>query len=505
MKKMIKLDYIPEPRLEFSQYFEHEDSKTGLAEFGPFGKNVEGLHSSEIKLGFIGTAETIAGAREWVAECACPIESQNVKTIRTVTSAEGPTLWESDPPEDASFARVYKILNRDFVGFSAESQFACRFEVNPRWDRTLRPADLDPLLELPDKRTRIEELVKLFTDQVQSLANTPPVPTVIIVALTADIEEKADSVRLSGNFFLNFRRALKAATMRWGIPLQLLRRSTVEGKRRELQEKATRAWNFCTAMYYKADGVPWRPTLLPPDVCYVGIDFFVSRETTGKLAMRASVAQAFDHLGQGLVLRGDEFEWDEEQLGRSPHLSTIRAKQLIASTLREYVTVRGSPPRRVVIHKQSRFWGKEHGEYDELSGLYEGIYEVFARCETDFVTLSQSGIRLFREGMYPPLRGTYFSIGNERHFLYTMGYIPYLQTYPGSYVPEPWEIVERHGGTSPKDLLREVLILTKMNVNNCSYADGVPITLAFSHKVGEIMKHVPRDGSAIKTAYKFYM
>lgn len=66
-----------------------------------------------------------------------------------------------------------------------------------------------------------------------------------------------------------------------------------------------------------------------------------------------------------------------------------------------------------------------------------------------------------------------------------MGYVPYLQTYPGSYVPEPWEVVEHHGGCSPKELLREVLALTKMNVNNCSYADGVPITLSFSHKVGE--------------------
>ena len=50
-----------------------------------------------------------------------------------------------------------------------------------------------------------------------------------------------------------------------------------------------------------------------------------------------------------------------------------------------------------------------------------------------------------------------------------------------------------------------MLILTKMNVNNCSFADGVPITLAFSHKVGEIMKHVPADPLAIKTAYKIYM
>jgi hypothetical protein len=43
-----------------------------------------------------------------------------------------------------------------------------------------------------------------------------------------------------------------------------------------------------------------------------------------------------------------------------------------------------------------------------------------------------------------------------------------------------------------------------MNVNNCSFADGTPITLSFSKKVGEIMKHIP-EGEKLQTGYKFYM
>lgn len=502
---MIRLDYLAEPKLQFGEFFEHEDSKTGLAEFGPFGLSVPGLHPREIKLGFVGTGDSIAGAKEWVAECSGQIESQNVKTIDMPDAgADGPTLWGEEPVDERTFKRVYKILNRDFVGFTHESQFKCQFLMNPRWDRTLRPADIDPVLKIEDKKRRIEELVRLFDNEIRTLAQTPPTPTVVIVALTADIEDKAESVQISGNYYLNFRRALKAAAMQWGVPVQLIRRSTILGNRRELQEKATRAWNFCTAMYYKADGVPWRPTVLQPDVCYVGIDFFVARDVGETLTMRSSVAQAFDHLGQGVVLRGDPFEWDESKEGRSPHMTKAGATKLIRQTLDEYVRVRGSPPRRVVIHKPTRFWGPEHGDHDELTGLSEGVYEVFARCETDFVTLAQSGVRLFREGVYPPLRGTYLTLANERHFLYTMGYVPYLETYPGSYVPEPWEMIEHHGGSAPKELLREVLTLTKMNVNNCSYADGAPITLAFSGKVGEVMKHLA-EGQIVQTGYKFYM
>ena len=63
----ISIDYLGEPKLQFAQYFEHEDSKTGLAEFGPFGRNVAGLHRSEIKVGFVGTRETISAARDWQA------------------------------------------------------------------------------------------------------------------------------------------------------------------------------------------------------------------------------------------------------------------------------------------------------------------------------------------------------------------------------------------------------------------------------------------------------
>lgn len=501
---MISFDFLREPRLQFGQYFEHEDSKTGLAEFGPFGKNVEGLHRSEIKLGVIGTGESIAGVKDWITECGSFIESQNVKVIKPPTDPDSsPKLFEQ--PADPAFERVYKILNRDFVGFSTDTQWGCTFQMNQRWDRELRPLDIKRILDIDDKEQRIKELVAFFADQIKSIAKTSPAPDIILLALTAEIETKADSVKVAGNYYFNLRRALKAMAMKHGKPIQIVRRSTITEKGRELQEKATRAWNFCTAMYYKADAVPWRLVGLSADTCFVGIDFYVAPSPEGRLSIRCSVAQAFDHLGQGVVLRSEEpFEWDSEKFGGSPHMPTNVAKRLIAKTLAEYVRVRETQPRRVVVHKSSRYWGEEHPDYNELAGLHEGIEATAPKCHTDFLALAQSGIRLFRQGMYPPARGTYFSLADSHHFVYTMGYVPYLETYPGSYVPEPWEIIEHHGGSSPKELLREVLALTKMNVNNCSYADGLPITLSFSHKVGEVMKHIPQ-GEDAETGYKFYM
>lgn len=498
----IKIEYLDEPKLQFNQYFEYEDAKTGLAEFGPFGINVSGLHCPEIKLGFVGTRETISGAKEWIEECSSAIESENVKKIRLSEKASG-GLFGEDVFQDEQHIRLEKILNRDFVGFNRDSTFQSCFQMNERWERILQPRELADILAIKDKQERIWKLVEFFDSQVESLATTSPSPDIIVLALTSEIVEEAHSIRVSGNFHLNFRRAIKAQTMRWGIPIQLLQHRTVVGKG-ALQEKATRAWNFCTAQYYKADGIPWRPTALEKDVCFVGVNFYIAQDLSNKLTIRSSVSQAFDHLGQGLVLRGDPFEWDSEKRGRAPHLTKDAARKLIRNTLNEYVKVTGIPPRRVVIHKSSEFWGSKHGEYNELDGFYEGIDEVFRGCESDFVALRQTGVRLFREGKYPPLRGTYFCIEDDQHFLFTMGFIPYLETYPSSYVPEPWQIVEHHGGSAPKDLLREILVLTKMNVNNCSFADGIPITRSFSSKIGDIMKHIP-DGGIVQPKYKFYM
>jgi hypothetical protein len=499
----IEIDHFPEPKLQFGHYFEHEDTKTGLAEYGPFGKNIAGLHPSEVKLGFVGTRDTMSGAREWVERCKQPIDSENLKRGRAKSSLSNGALFGEELDAVPENVRLKKILNRDFVGFNQDTPFGSSFTTNTRWERFIPTRELEGILAIDDKQKRILELLDLFETEIRSLATTAPSPDVIIIALTPEIVDLADTIRISGNFHLNFRRALKARAMQWGVPIQLLKRRTVDGDG-DVQEVATRAWNFCTAQYYKAQGIPWRPMSLDSATCYMGISFYVAQEVDEQLSVRSSVAQAFDYLGQGLVLRGDPFRWNQEKHGRSPHLSADTAHKLMRDTLNEYVRTTGTTPRRVVVHKTSDFWGSEHSEYNELDGLYAGIKEVFGRCDYDFLTLRQTGVRLFREGSYPPLRGTHFCIDGEHHFLYTMGFIPFLETYPGVYVPEPWQITDHHGSSSHKDLLREVLALTKMNVNNCAFADGQPITLSFSQMVGEIMKHIPAHGTA-QAHYRFYM
>lgn len=510
------IELLDEPKLLFGHQFEGDDVKEAIETFGTYGTSVEGLHTSEVKIGFIGTREGIAQAAEWIGKLEQPIESlrkkeEIVSVKKEVNSPLQPGLnfgenEQSDIDGEGINVTYSNILNRDFCGFNSEDGFHCRLVNNTRWNSTFQKREIEDVIAIINPVERIKKLVELFSGAVKLVSEETPRPDVIIVVLPPSIIEKAASALVSGNYYYNFRRALKATTMEFGIPLQLLQESTITRKKRtSLQDPATIAWNFCTALYYKADGVPWRMLGLDQDTCFIGVSFYITQDENGKSKneMRASVAQAFDFYGQGLVVRGKKFEWDTVKRGRTPHLTTANAELLVQETLREYAS-RRRLPRRVVIHKTSEFWGNDHAEHNEIDGFRQGIDNISRGCDMDLVALRPSRVRLFREGEFPPIRGTYFELDGLPPHLYTLGFISHLQTYPGSYVPRPWMLSQHTGESSPKEIMREVLALTKMNINNCSYADGTPITLSFAKNVGEILKHADQV-EKIQPHYKFYM
>jgi len=156
---------------------------------------------------------------------------------------------------------------------------------------------------------------------------------------------------------------------------------------------------------------------------------------------------------------------------------------------------RNSLPRRIVVHKTSRFWD------EELDGFKQASDSV---PEVDFVSLGWRGIQFYRPGTYPPVRGTYVKMSGTNHLLYTVGYVPYLRTYPGSRVPQPLEVLEHYGDSSWDRVLKEILALTKMNWNTAAFACSEPITVAFSRRVGQILAEL-RPTQPLKDEYRFYM
>ena len=301
-----------------------------------------------------------------------------------------------------------------------------------------------------------------------------------------------------------FHDLLKARGMKLGVPLQMVRPPTYGGqatktdsgpRRMSLQDEATRAWNFFTALYYKAGGIPWRlvreaSSFLP---CYAGISFF--RSLDGERVL-TSVAQVFNERGEGIIVRGANAQ--KTDVDRQPHLSGEDAHQLIAHAISTFRQEHRHTSARLVVHKTSKYAAEEQ------TGVLRAAAEQNIDL-VDLVTVDRSFTRLFRTGSNPPLRGTFLDLSADKAILYLRGSVGFFEMYPGMYVPRPLEITIAKSESTKQMLATEILALSKLNWNNTQFDGGEPITVRAARQVGDILKCVPSDSNVIQRGFRYYM
>jgi len=284
---------------------------------------------------------------------------------------------------------------------------------------------------------------------------------------------------------------LKAQSMRFRKPTQIIRPSTYElsakskqkGPSRQsksLQDEATRAWNIYTACYYKTGGTPWRLVRNSSQLsaCYIGLSFFRTLDETRLLT---STAQIFNERGEGIILRGGTAKLSKDD--RQDHMSSEDAYNLLKNALDVYRREHKNFPARIVVHKSSI-----HNQ-DEISGFEEALRGFSIQPEqADLLSITQSYTRLLRANIYPPLRGTLLETGGREIILYTKGSVGFFSTYPGMYIPRPLAFRCDLNAETPLFLASEILSLTKMNWNNTQFDGEEPITLHASRQVGSILK-----------------
>ena len=154
-------------------------------------------------------------------------------------------------------------------------------------------------------------------------------------------------------------------------------------------------------------------------------------------------------------------------------------------------------PARLVVLKTSRF------NDDEAGGMLAAAKECDIP-QQDLVWVSESAHQtMFREGDYPPLRGSSVHLGSDL-LLFTRGSVPYYRTYPGARVPRPLLLRPYQCDTPIGDLGAEVLALTKMNWNGTQFDQASPIPIAAARKVGRVLKYVSA-GQMEQSDYRYYM
>jgi hypothetical protein len=142
-------------------------------------------------------------------------------------------------------------------------------------------------------------------------------------------------------------------------------------------------------------------------------------------------------------------------------------------------------------------------EAKEADGFCEALKEnKIAYCDLVWVSES-SPITMFREGAYPPLRGTMILWGKEA-ILFTRGSVPIYRTYPGLRVPRPIMLQPHRHDMPMRDLGKEFLALGKMNWNTTQFDGALPIPIRAARQVGKVLRHVP-IGQKEATEYPYYM
>jgi hypothetical protein len=497
----VRIECLLEPDLEFGRSALGPDPKRVLKTAGPFDRQEA---PEIIRLGLVGPAAEIEAAKRWLP-----------RLNGMLLSTEGNS-------------RRF----RDYPG--ALRAFSARLDVDARFVRPLDEERFQFALARRSEKDRFDALLEIYQGRIASLFGDKR-PDSILVCLPEELatfrianpaltdgerralerlqaEEESSQLSLFSAtpeeellaaelrpqaeelLFRSFYRALKAHAMSDSnpVPIQVLRRHTyIESEAK--QSEGTRAWNLGSALYYKSGRIPWRPNGLSSETCFVGISFHHLRRRGGGIVY-ASVAQAFANDLEPFALKGASISPDQRR-EHEPYLTQQQSEELIDRVLDTYKDQTGGYPSRVVIHKTTRY------DPEEQNGFRAAALSRVPAC--DLISIGETSFRLLRKGMQEPWRGTLCTVGEDEHYLFTTGFVPYWDEYPGPHIPAPLQIDCAHD-TDIRERSRKILALSKMNWNSAEGISRYPITLSFARKVGAIMTEMA-DNPNPNPSYRFYM
>ena len=488
---------LQEPQLLFKYSQALEDPRDGLTLFGPLDEG----KPFGIRYGVVGTKDGNERFKRWVARISLPVHDEE----------EGP-------------ARV------PFWGF--ETIFQTHWMDKPDLEFEIPMNEIQENIYLDDKYQRVYKIVDLYSSRIQKALRSEDIKVDIWFVIVPDIIYKYCRPRSTVNsilqiqatqklnpkyarslisqpsifpedninaipyqFEVNFHNQLKARLLEKQALTQVIRESTIAPN--ELPDKfgrpargmhklqASAAWNLSTAIFYKVGGRPWKLSGIRDGVCYIGI-VFKQLENDPNSETACCAAQMFLDSGDGIVFKGNVGPWYNPDRGDF-HLSRSAARELVEIALESYHSkMNGKSPSELFLHGKVKFNHTEWRGFGEAVDKNTNLVGVRIRSCTD--------IKLFRKGNLPIIRGLAYLRDGKSAYLWTKGYIPRLQTYPGREVPNPLQIDICRGEADQKVVLSDILALTKLNYNACIYGDGLPVTLRFADAVGEILTAGPIKG-----------
>lgn len=507
---MKELIYIEEPNILFAYGQKCTDARDGLALFGPLNK-IFG-----IKSGVVATQEGLKIFKDYINHIQKPIYNTNNVTRPMFPGFEAVfnCKWDAESIfyKEVTNSEIGKLLfndnthkrTYDLVTLFIEKIIAASKNDDDKVDvwfavvpdeiyKYCRPNSILP-----------KELVQTKSLITKSKARSFHYEPSLFEDINIELKEQQKEA-VTYNYDAQFHDQLKARLLQYTIPTQIMRESTLAW--RDFKNKfgvplrdfskieGHLAWTISTAAFYKAGGKPWKLSDIRSGVCYLGLVYKqIEKSKNPKNACCA--AQMFLDNGDGTVFKGEVGPWYNPKKGEF-HLNPKEAKALLTQALESYKEQNGEYPKEVFIHAKTKFNSQEWNAFQEITPKDTNLVGV---------TITKTKpLKLFKsEGNYPIMRGNAFVVNEKSAFLWTVGYVPKTESTLSMEVPNPIFIEINKGEADIKQVLKDILALTKLNYNACIYADGVPVTLRFADKIGEILT-ASTDIKAPPLAFKYYI
>lgn len=476
--------YVEEPPLIFSENNTCTDPQGGLYLYGPYGKYVSGERTSLLAdIGIIGTSKTINDSITFFDYIKKRIPAESKGRL-------------------------------DFPGLGIEGKLRFDVKIDEQWLEEIDETEIQNGKEIEKREDRIDYFLDLYERKIRSLNRKDPSPRVVLVTLPMEIirlckepNQKGLHITISHRRFgkkitdeqvkgdYDFHNIIKVFGMKYELPTQLILPPSLDiYRKRGVQDLVTRAWNLAVAFYYKVEGTPWKIAHLDSQTCYAGVSFFRTLDAEKQPVMRASVAHIFLHTGECLVLTGHPFYSPEPNV--EPKLTVEQAQDIRELIIKGFEDTHGVKPKRMVIFKKNDFSDREVTGFKTTNSSIRKV---------DLLTVKPSNIDWFRNGTYPPVRGTVLKCPGPEYLIYTIGYIPELQTYPKGGIPNPLRLIPYNMSTNERKLCREILSLSKLNWNNINFSEFYPAPVAVSSNIGQILSESRATDVSVSEQYRYYM
>jgi hypothetical protein len=434
-------------------------------------------------VGIVGTQEAIENALELLEEISQPIEQD---------------------------ANIDCILHPSFPGLNVQGPFQVHLATQSQWHRPFHKRDFRSLKQCGDPNTKRWLLQEAFGGEVRALSELEHPPQVILCALSelftsilgAETARDGSDGTVKEEILWSgrepsppaanreFRAGLKAECM--GSLLTEIIGAQEHSKFGGTQDRPTRAWKLSLALLHKAGLAPWRLANASKDSCFVGISMYRASPRTSSPTLK-SFAHVVTELGNGFVVEGDEFEWDfSRDTDNAPHMEEEQARRLLSRALNAFEKQAGVSPRKVAVYKRTHYSEAER----------RGFENILANIpEHGLMTIASRGIVCMRPGRKPILRGMAIPFNEKVGLVFSSGYVPFLRGYSGNKIPQPLEIIENWGSISFQQAARDLMRLTKLDLNSPDFCADFPSTWGRSQKVGDVLKALGRRESLTDDRY----